>query len=174
MTNPPLPVRPPRPLAALLVFLSLAGVACALTLLYRGMRLVMEIGGSCGGAAPYVIATPCPPGLVPAIFLAVLGGLAALGLHLLLTIAGRLPTLAVLAWPALFLSLGWVFLDAGIRPLEGGGVDWGPLVGAGIFAAIGLPPAVRGVRTLARQWRQGLPAPGHRAARERVIGGGAS
>jgi hypothetical protein len=45
------------------VFVTLAGAVCALTLLFLGMRGVMEVGGACAeGNAPYVIAQPCPPG----------------------------------------------------------------------------------------------------------------
>ena len=41
------------------VFLSLAGVACGMTLLFLGMRAVMEIGGACAeGVSPYAVARP--------------------------------------------------------------------------------------------------------------------
>ena len=62
----------PRSLrASLWVFVSLAAVACAITLLFLGMRSVMKIGGTCASGGPYLISSPCPKG-VP---LVVLGGI---------------------------------------------------------------------------------------------------
>jgi hypothetical protein len=47
--------------------------------------------------------------------------------------------LAVPAWSALFLSLGWNFAEYGVHP-PGGGVGWGWLVCAVVFIAMGAAP----------------------------------
>ena len=60
------------------VFVSLAGVSAALTILFLSMRSVMKIGGFCAsGQSAFVIAHQCPKG-VPLLMLgAVWGGLGA-------------------------------------------------------------------------------------------------
>lgn len=58
----------------------------------------------------------------------------------------------LLAWPALFLSLGWNFLEFGLDPPGGGGPEWGWLICAIVFGLMGgvplllvLPELVRSV-----------------------------
>lgn len=46
--------------------------------------------------------------------------------------------LPLLAWPALFLSLGWNFLEYGLDP-PFGGIAWSWLLRAGLFALLGIP-----------------------------------
>lgn len=46
--------------ASVSIFISVAGVAAGLTLLYLGMRAVMEIGGACADGGPYVPRQSCP------------------------------------------------------------------------------------------------------------------
>lgn len=131
-------------------FLGLAGVACGLTLVFRSMRSVMEIGGSCADGGPYVSAQPCPDGVVEMMLLGIFGGLVALlvfGLS-----AARLGPgyagLALWAWPGLFLSLGWNFWEYGLDPPGGGGTEAGWIVCGVLFVLMGGLPLIYLVRTL--------------------------
>ena len=125
-------------------FLSLAGLACALTWLYLGMRAVMEVGGACADGGPYVSAQPCPEG-VPMIMLGgIFGGLicarrCSRGSRR--SSAAAYAGIAAFAWPALFLSLGWNFLEFGLDPPgEDDGLVWGWLIcGVLFFLMGGLP-----------------------------------
>jgi hypothetical protein len=136
--------RPPDPASfrsSAWVFVTLAGAACALTLLFLGVRGVMEVGGACAdGIAPYVIERRCPPGTVVSIFGGVFGGLACVGLYAWHTSTARIPSLTALAWPALFLSLGWNFVEYGLRPPFGEGLVWGWVFVGLVFVAIGGVP----------------------------------
>jgi hypothetical protein len=121
-------------------FVSLAGLACGLTWLYLGMRSVMEIGGACAEGGPYEIAQPCPDG-VPALMVGgIFGGVICLGLFLWFSsrLGGSYSGLAAFAWPALFLSLGWNFLEYGLDPPgEDDGLVWGWLFCAVVFFGMG-------------------------------------
>jgi hypothetical protein len=128
-------------------FIGMLGIAAALTVLFFSMRAVMDIGGSCAsGNVPYAITRPCPSGvpglMVGSIFL----GLAFLGLYAFNAVG---PNLTLLAWPALFLSLGWNFLDYGVNPPDGSdGVVWGWLLCGVIFVLMGGVPLIIGIRAL--------------------------
>jgi hypothetical protein len=133
--DPPLPA---GAVARKLVF-TFVGVflfAAGLTLVFDGMRAVMEVGGSCGSGGPYEIRQPCPDG-VGLIFAGVFGGLIGVGFVVAGTFRGG-PKLYTLAWPALFVSLGWNFLEFGIDPPPPNeGLVWGWLVCAVLFIAMG-------------------------------------
>lgn len=119
--------------------LSAGLLALCLTVLYLAMRNVMEVGGTCASGGPYEIATPCPKGVGWMMFVGIFGGMVS-ALAVALT-AGRGPKLWALAWPALFLSLGWNFLDFGLDPPEPGrGVEPGWLVCAATFGLMGGAP----------------------------------
>jgi hypothetical protein len=124
-------------------FVSLAGVTVGLTWLYLGMRSVMEIGGACADGGPYVSAQPCPDGVPFLMVGGIFGGLICLGLFLMWSsrLGGSYASLAGLAWPALFLSLGWNFFDFSFDPPgEDEGPVWGWLVCGVIFALMGGVP----------------------------------
>jgi hypothetical protein len=93
------------------VLISGGGIVVGLTVLFLGMRAVMDIGGSCGAAG-----TPSCPGhvggLVPA---AIWGGLIFAGLYLWQCMKHHVPSFVSLLWPALFLSLGYNFFDYAFR-----------------------------------------------------------
>ncbi len=135
------------------------GLALSLTLTYLSMRAVMSIGGSCASGGPYVIAQPCPKGTAWMMMVGIFGGLAST-LVLALT-AGRGPQLWTLAWPGLFLSLGWNFLDFGLDPPEvvttGGWVFCGVL-----FMLMGGLPLLAILRWAPRAtfWGTDAPPPG--------------
>lgn len=120
------------------VFLSFFGVVVGMTLTYLVMRAVMEIGGSCASGGPYVSARPCPDvaWLLP---VGIVGGMVA-GLVFITTKPARAPRFTALLWPALFLSLGWNFLEFGLNPPGRPGLDWGWLVCAIVFGLMGGAP----------------------------------
>jgi hypothetical protein len=90
--------------------IGLAVVVIGLVWLNRVASSVMTIGGTCGSGGPYEIATPCPEGawMAP---VGIFVGLAGLGFYALRRPSGS-PSLLILAWPALFASLGIQFLRA--------------------------------------------------------------
>jgi hypothetical protein len=118
-----------------------AGVAFSLTLLSRSMRSVQSIGGFCASGGAFQIAHHCPKGIGGLLPLSIFGGL---GFLLLFAICagetGR--PLILLAWPALFLSLGWNFLDYGLGLTGGNGVSGGFLVCGVLFIVMGAVPLV--------------------------------
>lgn len=134
------PVRLVRATAG--VVLSLAGVACGLTLMFLAMRAVMQVGGFCAEGGPYVIQQECPQGTPAALLLGLFGGLVCLGLYLAVATAHRVPNLGFLSWPALFLSLGYNFFDFGFDPPFGDGVAWGWILCGVVFFALGGTPLV--------------------------------
>ena len=155
------------------VLVAAAGLATSITVLFLGMRAVMDIGGACASGGPYVPVQPCPEGvalLMPAGMLG-LFGFGALGLHGGARLGGGWAGLVLLAWPALFISLGWNFLQYGLAPppdLEPhGGPIWGWLIPGVIFVLIGGVPLwiawrardeIRGEGSPAVARRFGLPA----------------
>jgi hypothetical protein len=145
------------------VFVGLAGVSCALTLLFLGMRAVMNIGGTCAsGQQPYVVAHPCPAGVALLLPASIWGGLIFLGLYVWQTWRNKAPSLLALAWPTLFLSLGWNFLEFGLRPPGGGGVAVGWLVCAVVFGLMGGIPLLSALPATVRTFT-GRPPKGKRA-----------
>ncbi|MCW2749951.1 MAG: hypothetical protein JWR83_1061 [Aeromicrobium sp.] len=111
-------------------------LAICLTWTYLSMRSVMDVGGSCADGGPYVSAQPCPGGagfIGIAIPLGIVAGLAAA----VAAINLAAPSLVMLAWAALFGSLGWNFLDYGIFRTDGTDPGW--LVCGIVFWLMALP-----------------------------------
>jgi hypothetical protein len=106
------------------------------------MRSVMDIGGFCAEGGPFVIEHHCPKGVAAIMPLSIWGGVIAGGVYVWQTIKHKIPSLVWLFWPALFLSLGWNFLQYGISPPGGGGLVWGWLVCAILFILMGAIPLV--------------------------------
>jgi hypothetical protein len=155
----PAPTRTPVELlrATVSVFATLGGVSCGLTLLYLGMRAVMDIGGACASGGPYVPRVECPEGVPLLMIGGIWGGLIFVGLYLWATSKHRVPTLVGFAWPALFLSLGWNFLDYGLDPPVGEGLVWGWLVCAVLFALMGGLPLLLMVKPVMAQFGRRAP-----------------
>ena len=133
---------------------SLTLLTACLTSLFLAMRKLMDIGGACATGGPYEIAQPCPEGVAAVFPVAIILGIAsafAVGVY-----GGRLGygTLALLAWPALFLSLGWNFLEYAFDPPgDDGGIVGGWLVCGVIFVLMGglpLLPLVRHPKEIVR------------------------
>ena len=120
------------------MFVSLVGVAASLTVLWLGMRSVMDIGGSCASGGPFVPRVDCPSGVPILIVGSIWFGLGFAAVYFWQTFRHGAPSLGALIWPALFLSLGYNFLVYGLNPPLGTtGVEVGWLVCAVVFAAMG-------------------------------------
>jgi hypothetical protein len=150
MTGLPWSERPAIKLSAVVEYvIGMGGLAFTLTILWLSMRAVMGIGGSCANGGPYVPAVQCPDAVVAltplSIFgLFIFGGLAAWGG---VSLGGPWLGLISLGWPALFLSLGWNFLDFGLHPPGGDGeIVWSWLFCAAIFGLMGGIPLLVGLR----------------------------
>jgi hypothetical protein len=120
-------------------FSGLAGVTIALTWMFLAMRSVMAIGGSCAEGGPYEISTPCPHGISTVMLLGIFGGLISVGVYAALGLRAG-PQLTPFVWSALFLSLGWNFLDFGLHPPDEAGPVVGWLICAVLFALMGGAP----------------------------------
>lgn len=140
------------------LFLGLAGLTIGLTWLFLGSRAVMSMGGSCGSGGPYVVAKPCPDGIPLVVLGGIFGGLIGLALYAWSSLPVG-PRLLVLAWPALFLSLGWNFAEFGFA--EPGADGIGFIVCAVVFFLMGGFPllALRDPRALRHTFWSDGPAP---------------
>jgi hypothetical protein len=129
---------------AALTFLGLAMTTAALTTLFLSMRAIMEIGGSCvsGGPIDPDVVRQCPSGTPGLMIFSIFGGLIFLGVYAVNTFGLNL---AIFAWPALFLSLGYNFFDYGINPPTGDGPVWGWLICGAIFFLMGGGPLAFGI-----------------------------
>jgi hypothetical protein len=120
----------------------------SLTVLWLSMRAVMDIGGTCASGGPYVVAVECPQGVAWLLPLSILAGV--IGVGLVAWFGGRVGpgfvAVAALAWPALFLSLGWNFLEYGLASPGGWDVSW--LLCGALFMAMGGIPLLIGIRGL--------------------------
>jgi hypothetical protein len=170
-----------------LYLLGVAGIAAGITLLFLGMRAVMDVGGFCAEGGAYEIRQHCPEGATSATLLGIFGGLASFFLAAWKGAAvgeGALSAL-FLAWPALFGALGFNFLQYGLDPPgDDPGLAWGWLLCGVLFEAMAFGPlllgawAARATVTAPRtRMRQAAPG-GERlhativAARERRAPGG--
>ena len=148
--------------SVLLLAGGVAGMALCVTLIYLGMRAVMDIGGACADGGPYVSAHPCPDGVPGAMILGgfglfLFGGLALAGA----TGTGAYGWIPLVAWTGLFATLGWNFLDYGlVNPPEGEGIAWGFVIPGVLFQLMAWVPIV-------------VLVAGMRAARGSGSGGGA-
>ena len=118
----------------LLFHFTIFGVAFAITCVYHGMRGVMRLGGMVASGGPYAIEHPAPSWvwIMP---VSILFGMACLFINLF---SGRAAgvNLMPLAWPGLFLSGGWNFLEFAFNP-PGVGLAWGWLVCGVLFVLMG-------------------------------------
>ena len=126
--------------------LGVAGLAFCIALLWLGMRAVMDLGGYCASGGPYQIAVECPDAVIASTPLSIFGGFLAAGLIIwgAAGLPGAWMSLVLLAWPALFLSLGWNFLQYGFYPPEGGWV-WSWLFCGVLFVLMGGIPLIVGI-----------------------------
>ena len=128
--------------------LGVAGTAAGITLLFLGMRAVMDVGGMCAEGGPYAIETHCPQGSIVG---TLLGTFLGLGSALLAgwkgaSIGGGAGSVVYLAWPALFGALGFNFLQYGFDPPGiDPGWDWSWLICGIVFEAMAFGPLLIGI-----------------------------
>lgn len=170
MRSPTTVPRTAPPLGPTIAYLlGIAGLAAGVTLVFIGMRAVLDVGGFCAEGGPYVIETPCPEGVALLMPLGIVGGLVAAlvaggaGARL----GGPWAGVVLLAWPALFGALGWNFLEYGFNPPgDDPGWAWGWIVCGVVFWAMAFGPlviVVMGVRASA-----GSPTPSRGVRRVRA------
>src|SRR6266496_1776008 len=84
------------------LLLGSAGLSACITLVFLGMRAVMDVGGACADGGPYVSANPCPAGIGLIMTLAFPAGFgfAALAGWAGSRIGHGFGSLPFLAWPA--------------------------------------------------------------------------
>lgn len=137
--------------AFLLTLGTLVFVVC-LTMVYKSMRSVMDIGGSCAsGNTPYAISRPCPKGVGWMMTVGIFGMFVGTGISLLGVFPQGGPRPYVFGWSALFLSLGWNFLDYGFDA-PGGGTSAGWLICGFVFVAMGGVPLLFLLSPRAARW----------------------
>jgi hypothetical protein len=115
--------------------------ALCMSLLAQGFMAVVTSGGSCATGGPFVVANPCPEGVVEIMTASVFGGLISIVVSVLFG-QGFGASLTDLAWPILFGSLGAGFITAG------GSVGYG--VG-GMFIVMALVPIALALRASAQR-----------------------
>jgi hypothetical protein len=147
----------------------LAGIALgslSITLLFLGMRAVMDVGGACADGGPYLSAQPCPDGVPVAMVGGMFGLFGSAGLIVWFgsRIGKAAASIVALGWPALFLALGLNFLDYAIHPPDAEPTPvWGWLIPGVLFWLIGGAPLA--VAILA--WREARAGrPGNRLSQQ--------
>ena len=147
----------------------LAGIALgtmSVTLLFLGMRAVMDVGGACADGGPYVSAQPCPNGVPLAMIGGMFGLFGAAGLIVWFgsQIGKAAASIVALGWPALFLALGLNFMDYAFKPPDGEPTPvWGWLIPGVLFWLIGGAPLAVGLLA----WREARAGrPGNRLSRQ--------
>jgi hypothetical protein len=133
--------RRPSPADVALYLAGVALLAASITTIWLAMRAVMDIGGFCAEGGPYVIEHHCPEGVVGLMFVAFPGLFAGGGLMLWKgpRLGRPLSLLPMAAWPALFVSLGWNFLEYSL-PTANQGLVLGWLIPGIVFVLMGLAP----------------------------------
>jgi hypothetical protein len=145
----------PSPRAVAFTAIGWLGLAACLTMVFLGMRSVMDVGGSCADGGPYVSAQSCPDGATPSLLLGIFAGF---GFGALASIGGAAvggiwAATPLLAWSGLFGSLGFNFMDYGVfsAPADTG-IEWGWAICGILFWAMAAGPllAVLPIARLAR------------------------
>jgi len=125
---------------ALWILGSLFLVAAGITSLFLGMRSVMDIGGACASGGPFVPVQPCPEGVPMLMIGGIWIGMMAAFAYGWSSLGAGIPSFVGLFWPALFMSLGWNFLQYAFDPPFGEGVVYGWLIPGIIFELMGVVP----------------------------------
>lgn len=140
------------------------GFTFFLTCLFLGMRGILDLGGMVAVGGPYEIAHPAPSWwwIIPlSISACVLIILFSVFNHSLKE-KGNL--VLALFWPAIFISLGWNFLEYGF--FKTGGLAWGWIICGLVFVPMGALPLFYMLRAMGkgawsewvgRSWRSLLP-----------------
>ena len=128
-------------LGYLIRFIGVLGVAYGITALWFGMGETMEVGGFCAEGGAYVIRQPCPDKAELLMFTGIPAGIIGIFVALVgCAMSGKgAGALLLLGWPALFVSLGWNFIEYAIDPPEGMGSTVGWWICGVLFMLMGLP-----------------------------------
>jgi hypothetical protein len=111
-----------------------------LAALYESMRAVMDVGGACASGGAYEIRQACPKGVGWVIPVTIFGMFFA-GIFTFLGVFDEGgPRPYVFAWSALFLALGWNFLDYGFSPPDNHDTVWGWVICGIVFVLMGGAP----------------------------------
>jgi len=146
-----------HPFSMIGLFVSISLMAACVTLLYLAMRDVMDLGGMVASGGPYAIEHPAP-GWVWLFPVTTIGGIILAALYEKFRSYTGGPPVAILAWPALFLSMGYNFFDYGINPPGKGGLVWAWLVCGVLFLGLALLP-VGAARIRASEMKTEGPRP---------------
>jgi hypothetical protein len=130
------------------------GVAFCITCLYHGMRGILRLGGMVASGGPYAIEHPAPH-WVWVMPLSIVLGMIFFFLNLFSGPDGDGINLMPLAWPGLFLSLGWNFMEFTFNP-PGGGLAWGWLICGVLFVVMGGLPLLLAFKPLREKVRSRL------------------
>jgi hypothetical protein len=136
-----------------LFYFTIYGAAFCITCLYHGMRGIMRLGGMVASGGPYAIEHPAP-NWVWVMPVSILVGMGCFFLNLFSSDADGV-NLMPLAWPALFLSLGWNFLEFAFAP-PGGGIAWGWVVCGALFIPMGGLPLLIALKPAREKFRSRL------------------
>jgi hypothetical protein len=137
---------------AVLTLIGAAAFTACLWSVATGMRDVMRLdGGSCGTGGPYVIAHQCSDGDVRLLMIGIFGGLLSAAFYAGGTSALGRPASAagLVAWCAMFGTLGWNFLSQYLHPVAGQSGSVGFLIPGVLFELMaigGLIPLFGGVK----------------------------
>jgi hypothetical protein len=124
-----------------------------LTLVYQSMRAVMDVGGACASGGAYEIRQPCPKGVGWVMPVGIFGMFFAGIFTFLGVFSDGGPRPYVFAWSALFLALGWNFLDYGFdSPAPGGGTEVGWVICGVVFVLMGGVPLLALLSPKAARW----------------------
>ena len=145
-------VRAPRVvLKTTLLTVGTLGFVVCLTMLSESMRSVMDVGGACASGGAYEIRRPCPTGVAWIMPVSIFAGLAFLALGAVGVFSQGGPRPYVFAWSALFLALGWNFLEYGFDA-PAGGTSWGWIVCGVVFVLMGGVPLLALFSRSAARW----------------------
>ena len=123
------------------VFVTLAGLAGWVTILFLAQRAVIEVGGVCAEGSPYVSQRPCPKGVAWLTLASIWGTLVFCALYAWQTIKHEVfPRFLALVWSVAYFALAWNFLEFGVNPPGDDGVSWTWLACALIFIVAGAVP----------------------------------
>jgi Short C-terminal domain len=137
------------------IFLTLGTVIFifCLTLVYQSMRAVMDVGGACASGGAYEIRQQCPKGVGWVMPVGIFGMFFAGIFTFLGVFNDGGPRPYVFAWSALFLALGWNFLDYGFdSPAPGGGAEVGWIICGVVFVLMGGVPLLALLSPKATRW----------------------
>jgi len=138
-------------MGGVLFHFTIFAVAFCISTLYHAMRPIMRLGGMVASGGPYAIAHPAPT-WVWVVPLSILAGMACFFLNLFTGPEDGGVNLMPLAWPGLFLSLGWNFLEFSFAP-PGGGLAWGWLVCGVMFVLMGGLPLLLAFKPLGEKMK---------------------